>query len=164
MSNKVPPGYPAPLDGPWTNEPDGEAFEHAGYTCVIARGGGGIWCGYVAIFEHHPLYKLDHRDGGFDSIKVHGGLTFSGLELPAHALAFLAVAPGARWLGFDCGHAGDLAPWMSAPIVALCKRLGWPYRDIAFARNEVRSLASQLRACAEMRRVTSPAVTDPRMN
>lgn len=52
--------------------------------------------GYVYVPESHPGHWKDYDDDAFDSIEVHGGLTFS------HS----------GWIGFDTLHSGDWWPEM----------------------------------------------------
>lgn len=49
------------------------------------------------------------------------------------------------WLGFDCSHPGDLSPM----FVRQWRKLRWPYRDLAYVRAEVESLATQAVAAQE---------------
>jgi len=80
------------------------------------------------------------EDGWLDmvlAIDVHGGLTFSSDHCP------LGGPKNLWWIGFDCGHAGDLAPHMFE------KYPEWHqgdsvYRDAEYVKGEVESLAEQL--------------------
>lgn len=65
---------------------------------AILRSAVGHLCGYVRVPDDHPIRWLP--DIGFD-FAVHGGLTWNG------AADWL---PPGHWLGFDCGHSGDLSP------------------------------------------------------
>ena len=136
--------------GEWQNEPDRLEFVHAGFACLANRRGSelGHWCGYVGVPNGHPAYGKDYNDV---HVAVHGGLNY------AHKCAgeiCHVPAPGMPddvwWLGFDCAHAGDLAPGIRATL----RRLDCPedmrfreeYRPLAYVRAEIESLAEQLAA------------------
>src|SRR5215467_277286 len=90
-------------DGPWQQEPDHLAWEHAGYACHLQRHPNlGHLCGYVGLTSSHPYYQKHYDD--IEGIQIHGGLTYSDWQhIPVTGL----------WvLGFDCGHCFDLAPYM----------------------------------------------------
>jgi len=98
----------------------------------------------------------EHERGTIEvgmALQVHGGVTWAREHCPMEGV------PGGRWwFGFDCGHAGDLAPG----IHALLRRieidegrtkspLSDPgtddvYRTLAFVRAECIALARQLAA------------------
>jgi hypothetical protein len=138
--------------GPWQDEPDRVDFVHAGFACLANRRGDqlGHWCGYVGVPREHPAYGKSYNDV---DVEVHGGLNY------AHECAgeiCHVPAPGMPddvwWLGFDCAHAGDLAPGLRATL----RRLDIPdiespfirdeYRDVAYVRREIEQLAEQLAA------------------
>jgi hypothetical protein len=55
-------------------------------------------CGYVHIPKGHPYHEVDYFDSCVSSLKVQGGITYSG-----HLLG-----DGNGWfIGFDCNHWGD---------------------------------------------------------
>ena len=138
--------------GPWQDEPDRVDFVHAGFACLANRRGDelGHWCGYVGVPKEHPAYGKQGEDV---DVEVHGGVNY------AHKCAgeiCHVPAPGMPddvwWLGFDCAHAGDLAPGLRAVL----RRVGIPdreqsifrdeYRTLAYVRREIESLAEQLAA------------------
>lgn len=113
------------ISGPWDNEPEKAMIEHAGYVCELVRNPSlGFWCGYVYVGNEHPLFKHVDQDNTYDYINVHGGVTHK------HDGKF----------GFDCGHAGDLSPYMGLPGT-----MTEVYRTYEFALNELKGLAQQLR-------------------
>lgn len=69
------------------------------------------------------------------AIDVHGGLTWSADQHPE------GEADGRWWFGFDCAHAGDLAPKYGQRSA-----FGGVYRDAAYVQAECESLAKQLAA------------------
>lgn len=111
-------------------EPNSQIFEYKGLVCEIKRHQTlGHLCGYVYVPEDHPSFG-----GESENYSVHGGITASFLD-------------SKEWVfGFDCAHAGDLAPGM-----IMMKNLGLDifsnedvYRDWEYVTNEVKSLADQL--------------------
>ena len=126
--------------GPWDGEPDRIEWRHEGLPCLILRGQFGALCGYVAVPPSHPCHGL-----GYDEVPAHahGGLTYS--DACAGRICHVpreGEPDDAWWLGFDCAHAGDVVP-------AFRIFLGdQEYRDVAYVRAEVESLAEQLTAAA----------------
>jgi len=132
--------------GPWQDEPDKMQFADTatGLPCLIVRSHTGALCGYVGVNESHPAYEKPYEDV---DVSVHGGLTFSDRCRPnadeAHHICHVP-APGEPdhvwWLGFDCAHAGDIAPAVG------CVWHEDRYRDIAYIKAEIKRLALQLHA------------------
>jgi len=139
--------------GPWQDEPDKEQYadEATGLPCLVKRSNlGGNLCGYVGVSEGHPWFGKDY--GEIDA-EVHGGLTYSGFcQEGDDARTICHVpAPGEPdrvwWLGFDCGHAWDVAPGMDARY----RDQGWPpirdldttYKTVAYVKAECARLAGQ---------------------
>jgi len=123
--------------GPWSEEPDRQVWtdEETGYRCLIQRTPMGHLCGYVGVEETHPWHKVHYDNIVVD---VHGGPTFSGSKKIGDPPAWL-------WcIGFDCAHAGDFVPGVAAYHEHLVP-LAWTdlYRDWAYVRSEVLSLARQ---------------------
>lgn len=54
-------GWPS---GPWDAEPDKVTWvdKATGLDCMIRRGGGGAWCGYVGVPPWHPWHGVDYDD------------------------------------------------------------------------------------------------------
>lgn len=137
--------------GPWDSEPDREEFEHLGLPCIIQRGGGGAWCGYVGIVPGHPLHGKGyggHYEGEeyvfspVSELRVHGGITYAE---SCRGGVCHAPRPGEPaelwWLGFDCAHYMDLTPTNSDYA-----DYGAWYWNAADAKRETRRLAEQLKA------------------
>jgi hypothetical protein len=90
-------------------------------------------------------------------VEVHGGLTFSGPCQEGGAICHRAL-PGEPtsvwWFGFDCAHAGDVVPeftnkmFRAMGIAAMSGHSAFApfekYRDIAYVKNQVEYLATQL--------------------
>lgn len=162
--------------GPWQQEPDKMQWtdRKTGLPCLIVRNSRttGALCGYVGVSAGHPAYRKPYQDLD-ESLRVHGGLTFSEgcREGPANEAICHVPAPGESddvwWLGFDCAHAFDLCPAMRATLREIRKRdpafdeaerkfderLGlaprkWQdvYRNIAYVRRQTQHLAEQLAA------------------
>ncbi len=134
----------ADVRGPWNDEPMREEFKHMGLDCLLQRGPGGAWCGYVAVTPGHKWFGRPYStycEGSDDDpdvvLEVHGGITYS--ESCGGKICHRTEGDDkAWWFGFDCSHSQDMAPldrW----------RIGsGTYRDINYARDEVKSLAEQL--------------------
>jgi hypothetical protein len=140
--------------GEWDNEPDKLQWTTAaGLPGLIVRNRSGALCGYAAVPPGHMLHGVDYGDTEAKLPDgVHGGLTYSGA---CSGVICHVPAPGepdhVHWFGFDCSHAYDISPgtyafWRmrgEAPI--LCEPES-RYRDLAYVRREVESLAAQLAA------------------
>jgi hypothetical protein len=137
--------------GPWQDEPDKVQWEdpETKRPCLAVRNvhGSGGWCGYVAVLPGEPSYGKNDLD-----LEVHGGLTFSSFcaeDNKEHGICHIP-GPGEPdkvwWLGFDCGHYGDLSPAMAARD----KELGINpvaeevYRDLEYLKEQCHELAKQL--------------------
>ena len=146
-------------EGPWLHEPDFAKWRdpETGLLCTIVRNRDlGNLCGYVRLPHGKLRRKIisasrhSHRPGYFTShlrtIEVHGGLIYS-----RHS-SYHKMSRG-YWIGFDCAHAWDLVPGMSAFLRSLSKISGDSlsaferdsvYRDFAYVKAEVTSLARQV--------------------
>lgn len=133
-------------DGPWHREADRDEWvdPSTGLTCLVNRNMSlGFLCGYVGVPPGHPWHGKNYYDLPVD---VHGGLTYAR-ECDGHICH--VPSPGEPehlwWLGFDCGHAFDLAPGMEALRI----EKGWPlhaddrYCDMIYVKAEVARLAEQ---------------------
>jgi hypothetical protein len=96
--------------GEWVDEADFCEFIHKGYHCMILRNAAwdghkkdilslGNLCGYITIPKDHPWYGVDFFKEGRPDVDVHGGITFNEGDDEGHF-----------WIGFDCGHSGDVVP------------------------------------------------------
>jgi hypothetical protein len=146
--------------GPWQDEPDHFKWvdETTGLACMINRGPMGHLCGYVGVPPSHPLFgkscnapddvwELTERQKFWKihvngikeyllaDIEVHGGLTFAD--------AWSEDDPN-FYFGFDCAHAYDLSPKIKD--LTAKKSFQEVYRDWAYVKTEVESLAKQLKA------------------
>lgn len=158
-------GWPA---GPWDEEPDREQWTDAttGLDCLIRRGPAGALCGYVAIPPDHPYFgkssgdclddncPVDDDPGGWHyectldgHLNVHGGITYASPcdDDPDEGICHRTEdGDHAWWLGFDCSHFQDLMPGHIA--AGFTSSAGHTYRDWLYVRDEVESLADQLKA------------------
>lgn len=103
--------------------------------CLIIRQAFGHLCGYVAITSDNKFYKLDYRSEFFPSLKVHGGVTFTG-SLDFHVM----ILDHKWWVGFDCGHYYDLCPAYQVSVGAENRM----YKDIKYVKRQCRLLAKQI--------------------
>ena len=120
----------------WMDEPNLQEFEHAGLKCLILRNPELLQLnGYVALPPEHPCYGKAYDD---IDVEVHGGLTFAS-EGDGEKWE-----KGYWWVGFDCGHAGDLVPLISElPLISEYPIPGI-YRNFAYVRAQIKNLAEQL--------------------
>ena len=132
--------------GPWDDEPDRIYWidDETKYPCLMKRNNSGVWCGYVAVNESHPLYGQDYSE---QDIKIHGGLTYAG---PCDGDTEKGICHVKNdnegevyWFGFDCNHGNDLCPLyerynISGGIFGI-------YRDEEYVKKEVKYLAKQLK-------------------
>lgn len=140
----------------WETEKDEYEFVSHGYDCYIWRNPElKFLCGYVKLPEGHPAlqFKYDNPNGlaskeyDYDKldVNVHGGVTFFGRfrhDKKTHK-------PGI-WVGFDCGHAFDLAPGMQDIFSRIGRPLGTfqtndIYRNADYVKGECSELARQLK-------------------
>ena len=76
------------------------------------------------------------------NIKCHGGITFEG------NLAEIIPVQAGNWIGFDCAHYGDLAPFYKEKLAALGFDFGVSYeeiwRDPDFVEENCKQIIDQL--------------------
>lgn len=130
--------------GEWNNEPDkAQWVTESGLHGLIVRNYGGALCGYAGLPEGHPLFGKEY-DRAYDyvNIDVHGGLTFSDRcsgDPDGHSICHKADDE-VWWLGFDTAHSGDMSPaYVGRLDSQYCQ-----YRNLAYVKREVESLARQL--------------------
>lgn len=154
-------------EGEWTNEPDYLHFvdRATDMDCLVVRNHSGGLCGYVAVEEGHPLYGSDYSSADID---CHGGLTYA-----SHCAGHICHVPRdgrpdhVWWLGFDCGHPGDLTPAFTAKRyrdLGITDSLntdfmGNPsrYRNINYVIGECQKIAQQLKDRNVSRTQTLPS-------
>jgi hypothetical protein len=124
---------------PWLSEPDSWLhIDDDGLVLAAVRAGVGWWRGYLGIHKAMDRNRLR-------GIRAHGGLTYKKAESPDSLTTTMLMALSVSgyempvfWIGFDCGHRGDLVP-----------EHGWSegiYRDLEFVRGEIQRMADQVRA------------------
>lgn len=116
----------------WRSEPNYAEYKDFGtfYDYKIIRNkDNGVLLGYVQLAHNHSLYGCYDLDD-YRKIKVHGGVSFSGYIFKGF------------YVGFDCGHAGDLQP-MVVEIGLIPP--GDTYKNIQFVQKECLKLALQLK-------------------
>lgn len=111
------------------------------YICMAKRHPSmGFLCGYVGVPPGHPAYGQGYSEEALYDIHVHGGLTYAD-ESRWEELDTLP--DDWWWLGFDCGHGGDIIPKMPYTAVSFA---GDTYRNISYVIEQCESLAEQLDA------------------
>lgn len=131
--------------GPWLFEPDKHQFTAHGMPCLLRRGGCNAWCGYVGVSKGHPYFEVDYDDCAID---VHGGLTFAGkCQHSEHGICH-TVEEGEDddiwWLGFDCGHYGDILPCWNPGDYLMKNFEEATYKTFDWVKEETTRLAKQL--------------------
>jgi len=133
------------IAGEWDDEEDLQKFESSGYQCIVLRGPVGSLNGYVELPLGHPSFGKHYDDV---DVEVHGGLTYGSHTNPDTGEKDLGF-----WLGFDTAHAGDITPKTSSLLRAFSEafepRPGGTkdtYKNFAYVREQVVSLAKQLKA------------------
>lgn len=134
--------------GPWLNEPDEYYVLHYDIPCYARRHEtSGSWCGYIELPDSHPWSGLSQEEV---PAEAHGGITFAGRR----------SAMGDGWfIGFDCGHGGDVSPAMDARLKGLgLGSVGSPtdtpqnweptYKTLYYVLKELRELARQAKDAA----------------
>lgn len=137
--------------GPWDGEPDKMNWTtKAGLPGMIVRNQSGALCGYVAVTKDHPWFEKHYGEGPETTLEVHGGITYSKKCVgPICHVPEPGEPDDVWWFGFDCNHGGDHAPGSHALLSPIFLRdiagpFGGEYRDEAYVRGEVESLAEQL--------------------
>ena len=102
-----------------------------------------------------PCSHYDARPEGI--LEVHGGITYSNA---CHGDICHIPREGEPhevwWFGFDCAHSGDVSPLMDKTLNDLMperaeslRGYGESYKDLAYVKDEVESLALQLATIGE---------------
>ena len=116
---------------------------YRGYPVRARRAPRGHWCGYITVPRIHPwaMQACTDEDGKaaapdemrlLGAIDMHGGCTYAEFE------------GGGITVGFDCAHCSDgIPPWITDRAY-----WGGTYRDLAFVRAQLLSLAEQAERAA----------------
>lgn len=162
------------VEGPWMSEPDRVEWRSEAapdIALLIVRGNMGQLCGYVGLPPGHPWHGKDYMQ---PDVSVHGGLTYAS---PCDEEGRICHVPqpgepdAVWWLGFDCAHGGDYWYMQHGPNSEVAQKIGgimgsgvytppppsedrWlslqgTYRDLAYVRAEVESLAAQCVAATQ---------------
>ena len=108
---------------------------------VAIRSWAGHWCGYVGVSKSHSLYEIEDSMDNYELFPtVHGGITFTSHSPSKDNCVGLPNA-NLWWIGFDCGHYGDMSPNVLLPS-SLSQGT---YRDIDYVVSEILSLIDQLK-------------------
>lgn len=148
-------------DGEWHSEPDKVQWidRRTDLDCLAVRSHSGAWCGYVGVPPGHPCHGVDRKK--LPNLEVHGGVNYTaGCDEGAPEEWGICHIPepgrpaDVWWLGFDCGHFGDLKPLMitlvhhayrSEKLDGLAEAyFRETYRTLAYVRENVGLLAFQL--------------------
>lgn len=139
----VPPLTPDALRALIAEEGNEHRWTYRGIECEVKRfENTGHWCGYVRIPDGHPWR---HFPRSYDDlpVEVHGGLTYRRDR-----------EEDGYWIGFDCGHAGDLTPsYLLQEDLPATPMPGDVYRTRAYTEAECQELADQILAFADQVKV-----------
>lgn len=134
---------------PWKNEPDHLEFKYRKYPCIIQRAYlTGALCGYAGISPSHPFHKKKYHEIE-NEIDVHGALTYAE-ECQGNICHKQAENDDDHiwWLGFDCGHGGDISPKIDDQFDSpgiLKERLKYAsYKTVAYVKAEIKKMVDQL--------------------
>lgn len=157
-------------DGPWQREPDSEAWTdiETGYRCGIIRHPKfGSLGGYVRVPDNHPLagksysaratipagwmerhVNIDQDVGAINVFCASLKMTETEAELCLLLFCHGGLTYGDDgWLGFDCGHAGDLQPGIKYMLrqAGVSTRInGDVYREFPYVKAQCTRLAKQI--------------------
>ncbi len=138
--------------GEWDDEPDKMQWqdEATGYPCLIHRNTMGALCGYVGVSPGHPFYDKSYS-GAPEDLDVHGSFTYAAFceDTRCEDTGVCHVVEEGEeekvwWLGFDCNHCMDFAPGKTK-YPGLVQISGETYKNIAYVKAEIRSVARQLK-------------------
>ncbi len=84
-------------------------------------------------------------------LEVHGGITYSDYcQDNEQGICHVDEDNNSPifWYGFDCAHAWDLSPKMNATCgdLGIARGMHETYRDVAYVKEEIKSLAKQISA------------------
>lgn len=118
----------------WETEPNEENFIYKNYNCKIWRNPDlKSLAGYVRIEKEISKTRANN-------LRVHWGITFNGSFKDS-----LLKNDTGHWIGFDCGHGGDLTPYFLEVFPALEQGIGdITYKNFAFVKEELKQLVDQL--------------------
>ncbi len=138
--------------GPWDNEPDRWEDRELGFPVLAVRNWHGEWCGYVGVPPGHPWHGKNYNDV---PLEAHCGLTYGSLCHGSICHVPRAGEPAeVFWLGFDCGHCGDLSPASLCGVEKeihdqVMREFGGQdyrardvYRDLAYVQKQTRAMAA----------------------
>jgi hypothetical protein len=144
-------------DGPWQTEPDRLQWQHAGYACLIVRHPRhGFLCGYVGVDSEHPYFGENWREFT-EHLQTRVDVNYS--DKCGGAVCHVpepGMPANVWWIGFDCGHAFDVAPALNARERALgmpefsnfSPQLRPRYKTVEYVKAKCEELARELRALA----------------
>lgn len=109
--------------------------------------------GYIGVPKGNIFYEgeLYSRDSSvFDNLRVHGGITFSDYGSNMKKICHFKSMREEYWyIGFDCGHAGDLVPRFvnlnsEIPGLNLNPSFMGTYKDMKYVEKQIRRLGQQV--------------------
>lgn len=105
----------------------------------------GNFCGYIGIPPGHRCHGLGYDADLLKEVDVHGGLTYAGAGHSAIKFKSKELN-GYWWLGFDCCHYMDIAPYLLGLKMSMEHLSGEMdvYRDQAYVMTQLFNLAGQL--------------------
>lgn len=123
--------------------------EILGYNCKVWRNHFGAYCGYVEIFETHPLLKFyDYIEYGTIDRKLEETI---GCALDMHGgMTYFERIIGGYIIGFDTAHYGDYVCHPATSYVAnITRESPANYRHFDYVWAQLQYICLQLQFYAE---------------
>ncbi|MCK9556383.1 hypothetical protein M0R36_11335 [bacterium] len=127
-------------------EGDKHRFSYKGFDCLIIRHPEkGHLNGYVAITKLSPkLYKEIYYNDFVDRIDCHGGITYIGKGLKYWKIK---KKKSVMWIGFDCYHYMDFAPYWVIRSEKILKRQCVDRKELESGESQYRNLDYVIEEC-----------------
>lgn len=142
--------YKLPMEK-WELEPNIKFGRYRKHKWMVLRHNDmGFLCGYVAVRPNQAYHGCHYDSVPARFIEAHGGLTFAGTftrkriieRYPDLGTDFNRfIRKDDWWLGYDCGHAGDLSPLMGLRGLSFYDDT---YRDMEYCENQCREMIDQI--------------------
>jgi len=109
-----------------------KTWQSHGFKCLAKINQTGTPVGYVGLPQEHPDFGKHYDD--IEDVEVHGGLTFAGY--------WQDQADDLWYVGFDCGHAWDMNPFLTSSDDAIPRYTS--NKSLDYVEEETERLAEQM--------------------